>query len=924
MIRIELPVLMEKLNPLSKHAMEEAAAMCVSQEGAEITVAHLLFNMLDTPYSDLRIILEQAQLDHLELKNLLGVSIAASKQNSMGGYPSFSPLLIELLQDAWLLASTEFQHSELRCGLLFLSVLLNISRYLTPQASEYLAPINRENLRNNFNQLTLKSVEAPRIASGQKSGKSASLLSAQESALDKYTHNFTQQARDQELDPVLCRDDELSLMIDILCRRRKNNPIVVGDAGVGKSAVIEGLAQRIVEANVPLKLQNVELLSLDLGALQAGAAVKGEFEKRLKGVIEEVKQSEQAIILFIDEAHTLIGAGNQEGGSDAANLLKPALARGELRTIGATTWKEYKKYFEKDPALTRRFQLVKLDEPTIDEAVHIMRGLSAVYESAHNVLISDDALQASAQLSARYISGRQLPDKAIDVLDTACARVGINLSTRPNQISRLEGKIHFCTLEIQRLVRQLDLGVDVESGRIEVLTQQQLELQEQVKSLSQAWLEQQQVVADIITLRQRIQALQSDTSSQSAAPLTNTETDIEAGVEELSTLMPKTVAASHEDSALDLAEQVLQAQEQFTPVLSLSDLIAQLEVLNATLADLQVDQVLVNPLVDRQQIASVIGDWTGVPINQMSNDQLTTITQLPALLGQEIKGQDNALAKVHRHLLTARADLRKTGRPQGAFLLVGPSGVGKTETVIQLTELLYGGKQFLTTINMSEYQEKHTVSRLIGSPPGYVGFGEGGILTESIRQKPYSVVLLDEVEKAHPEVLNLFYQAFDKGELADGEGRLIDCQNIMFFMTSNLGYQTIVDYAANPVELDEALYPELAAFFKPALLARMETVPYLPLEDHVLEDIISSKIDKLALLLTQRYKAQVDICSEVIERIRQLSNRSENGARMIESVIDGQVLPGLSLQILERLAQEAPISRIKLAVQDGAFASAVQ
>jgi type VI secretion system protein VasG len=892
---------MEKLSPLCKHAMEEAAVMCVNQQNAEITVAHILFVMLDTPYSDLRIILDQTKCEQLELKNLLGQSIANSKQNSVGNYPSFSPLLIELLQDSWLLACTEYQHAELRCGVFFLSTLLNANRYLTPDIVQYLSVINRETLRNNFAYLTMKSVETPQQSSSNKAAKNA--VDSALSVLEKYTTNFTQMATDKALDPVLCRDDEIALMIDILCRRRKNNPIVVGDAGVGKSAVIEGLAQRIIDGTVPSKLQNVELLSLDLGALQAGASVKGEFEKRLKGVIEEVKGSDKEVILFIDEAHTLIGAGNQEGGGDAANLMKPALARGELRCIGATTWKEYKKYFEKDPALTRRFQLVKLDEPSIEQAIHILRGLSSVYEQEHQVLISDDALQAAAQFSARYISGRQLPDKAIDVLDTACARLSINLSSRPNTISRLENEIRQHRTEIERLKRQQQLGVEVDDQRIEQLGVLIQQISENVDKLASDWSSQQKIVSKIIELRQQL--VNEQTSANQTAEETKIDTQPHGETN-------KEAAYEDEELIIDLLPQDKTAAIQ----LELIELNNQLEGLQST-------HILANAFVDSKQIASVIGDWTGIPINQMSTDQLTTITQLPQLLTEQIKGQEIALAKIHRHLLTARADLRKTGRPQGAFLLVGPSGVGKTETVIQLTKLLYGGKQFLTTINMSEYQEKHTVSRLIGSPPGYVGFGEGGVLSEAIRQKPYSVVLLDEVEKAHPEVLNLFYQAFDKGELADGEGRLIDCQNIIFFMTSNLGYQTIVDFADQPAQLDEQLYPQLADFFKPALLARMETVPYLPLQPAILKTIIKAKMKNLQTLLADRYKAEVQIAAEVTLLIRERADRSENGARMIESVIDGQLLPSLSLQILERLAAKQSISLIKLDVHDGQFSAGV-
>ena len=515
-----------------------------------------------------------------------------------------------------------------------------------------------------------------------------------------------------------------------------------------------------------------------------------------------------------------------------------------------------------------------------------MRGLSSVYESSHKVLISDEGLQAAVELSARYISGRQLPDKAIDVLDTACARVAINLSSRPYQVERLENELKQTDLEISRLKRQQQLSVSISEDRIPQLVSRKSEIENKLTEIEALWVEQRNVVNRIIEIRL---ALQQEMSKQ----------------------------------ALHSAVLKEAASDDFDESESLGEMTFELDQLNETLNSIQNDQILVNALVDKKQIASVIGDWTGVPVDQMSTDQLTTITKLPQLLANDIKGQGHALSKVHRHLLTARADLRKTGRPQGAFLLVGPSGVGKTETVIQLTNLLYGGKQFLTTINMSEYQEKHTVSRLIGSPPGYVGFGEGGVLSEAIRQKPYSVVLLDEVEKAHPEVLNLFYQAFDKGELADGEGRLIDCQNVMFFMTSNLAYQTIVDYSDRLGELDDAIYPELAEFFKPALLARMETVPYLPLGNQVLEQIISAKIENLAQLLSSRYKAKVEITDEVIPLIRSKANRSENGARMIESVIDGQLLPSLSLQILERLAANETVSVIKLDVLEQQFCSAV-
>src|SRR5690554_3149081 len=844
-IRVELPALIGRLNDISRQALEASAALCISRQGAEITPAHLLFKLLETPFSDVRQILEHTGINHQQLQPLVGDSLNGEPQTAEP-YPSFSPLLVELLQDAWLLASTELGHTELRSGAVFLALLMNADRYLMPRVAQTLVDINREQLRKQFDRLTEGSVERPQLT---ENGSAKPVADTDMDPLKRYATDFTKLAREQKLDPVVCRDAEIDQMIDILCRRRKNNPIVVGDAGVGKSALVEGLALRIVNGDVPDRLKTVELWTLDMGALQAGASVKGEFEKRLKGVIEAVKGSATPIILFIDEAHTLIGAGNSEGGSDAANLLKPALARGELRTIAATTWREYKKYFEKDPALSRRFQPVALDEPTPGEAVHILRGLRTVYEKAHQVLVADSALKAASEMSARYLAGRQLPDKAIDVLDTACARVSLNLSTPPRRLSHVRSELHQLAMEQDLLSREHALGQNVDTEREQELEQLIADLTAEAEALEQSWNDQRELVARLVEIREQL--------------LTGEQPGAEA------------------------------------------------------------DEPLVHARVDARQVAEVIADWTGIPVNRMTTDELEKITHLPAYLQAHIKGQDTAIDCLHQHLLTARADLRRPGRPMGAFLLVGPSGVGKTETVVQLSELLYGGRQFLTTINMSEYQEKHTVSRLIGSPPGYVGFGEGGILTEAIRQKPYSVVLLDEVEKAHPEVLNLFYQAFDKGELADGEGRLIDCKNVVFFLTSNLGYQTIVSHADQPSELEEALYPELAGFFKPALLARMEVVPYLPLGEDTLNRIVADKLQRLADQIKDRYQAEVELEEGLIEAIRSRATRSENGARMLESIIEGELLPPVSLALLNKLAAREPVTRVTLGVNENQFTGVV-
>ena len=870
MIQIDLPPLVKRLNLFSRQALEMAASECMSQQAAEITVSHVLIQMLAMPRSDLRVITRQGDIGMEELRQALTVENYTTAR-SADSYPAFSPMLVEWLKEGWLLASAEMQHSELRGGVLLLALLHSPLRYIPPAAARLLTGINRDRLQQDFVQWTQESAES---VVPDADGKGAGTMTdASDTLLARYAKNMTADARNGRLDPVLCRDHEIDLMIDILCRRRKNNPVVVGEAGVGKSALIEGLALRIVAGQVPDKLKNTDIMTLDLGALQAGASVKGEFEKRFKGLMAEVISSPVPVILFIDEAHTLIGAGNQQGGLDISNLLKPALARGELKTIAATTWSEYKKYFEKDAALSRRFQLVKVSEPNAAEATIILRGLSAVYEQAHGVLIDDDALQAAATLSERYLSGRQLPDKAIDVLDTACARVAINLSSPPKQISALTTLCRQYEAEIGQLEREIRIGLRTDSTRLDEIHAQYETTQAELQALDEAWRQQQTLVQEIIALRKGL--------------LEETETDTP------------------------------EAESEVSPAERLAQLSAELDALHNA-------QLLVSPHVDKKQIAAVIAEWTGVPLNRLSQNEMSVITDLPQWLGDTIKGQDLAIKHLHKHLLTARADLRRPGRPLGAFLLAGPSGVGKTETVLQLAELLYGGRQYLTTINMSEFQEKHTVSRLIGSPPGYVGYGEGGVLTEAIRQKPYSVVLLDEVEKAHPDVLNLFYQAFDKGEMADGEGRLIDCKNIVFFLTSNLGYQVIVEHADRPEEMHDVLYPVLADFFKPALLARMEVVPYLPLSRDTLATIIAGKLARLDNVLRSRFNAEVVIAPEVTDEIMQRVTRAENGARMLESVIDGDMLPPLSLLLLQKMAANAAITRINLGVAGGTFTADIE
>ena len=866
MIHIDIASVIGKLNEYCRHALEEAASLCIGQRGDEVTIAHILYKLAQNPYSDLRLILKQAQIPHERFLRNLSDSFVGN-DGGAGQYPAFSPLLIEAMQEAWLLSSLEDQSARIRSGSLFLAVLMNAGRYLPLNVIKQLDNINRETLRKNFKQILGGSAEATDAESqtGNADGGDPAKASDGETPLDQYGINFTQAARDGKIDPVLCRDDEIDLMIDILSRRRKNNPIAVGDAGVGKSALVEGLALRIVAKKVPQALQPVELWGLDLGAMQAGASVKGEFEKRLKAVIDQVKNAPKPIILFIDEAHTIIGAGNQAGGGDAANLLKPALARGELRTIAATTWSEYKKYFEKDAALSRRFQLVKLDEPSIEDSVHILRGLRSLYEQSHGVYITDEALSAAAALSARYVSGRQLPDKAVDVLDTAAARVTMAQDTVPKKLARLDNRQVQISAELDLLERERQHGRPIDAQRTEQLNQERETWEAEKAAIHQNWKQQKELVEKIIAARKQIEA-------QSAEE-----------------------ALDHDGGPL-------------------SALIEELETL-------QENDPLIHLEVDQKQIAAVIADWTGIPVNTLTGDSLERLRHLDGYLNDNILGQAAAIEKIHRHLLTAMADLKRRGTPLGAFLLVGPSGVGKTETAVQIADYLFGGKQFLTTVNMSEYQEKHSLSRLIGSPPGYVGYGEGGVLSEAIRQRPYSVVLLDEVEKAHPDVLNLFYQAFDKGEIADGEGRVIDCKNILFFMTSNLGFDAADAHQQEQALSEEQLGERLRGFFKPALLARMQTVRFDYLNDAAMDAIIGLRMSRLVKQFAERYKAPLEYGQDVIQALRDRCTQKENGARMLDAGIEGELLPPLSLQALSHVAGGDAIRRAVLAYDGEQFSA---
>lgn len=860
MIKINLAATLGALNDVSKLMLEESAAYAISCGESEVLPAHLLLKSLENPFSDVRFILNKLNISHEELTALL-LSKTQTSHTNIDSVPSFSPLLIEMLQEAWLLGSLEFEQTQIRSASIFLALTLNASRYLPTAVASYLNQINKETLRQSLLVFAKGSAESQTT---QENTAAPSAVRTDQSDLARFAENLTAKASAGNIDPVLARDKEIDLMIDILSRRRKNNPIVVGDAGVGKSALIEGLALRIVNKQVPPHLQNVELWSLDLVALQSGASIKGEFEKRLKSVIDFVKNSTTPIVLFIDEAHTLIGAGGSEGGNDAANLLKPALARGELRTIAATTWSEYKKYVERDPALSRRFQLVKVDEPSIEESIVILRGLKPLYEKAHGVYITGEALETVTKLSARYIAAKKLPDKAIDILDTACARVSTAKDTPPKRLSYLDNKIHEINVAIAEFDRDYQLGETVDSTVKTKLENQLTELAEEKNVLSSRFESQKALVEEILSLRTKLS-----------------------------------------DSETEYTEEERQ------------ELIAQLQAKKAEYEAIKPEECLIHAEVGSKQITAVIADLTGIPVNSMTGDELTKLTELPDILNDNIKGQSQAIEQIHKNLLTAMADLRRAGTPLGALLLVGPSGVGKTETAIQIAEHIFGGKQFLTTINMSEYQEKHTVSRLIGSPPGYVGYGEGGLLTEAIRQKPYSIVLLDEVEKAHPDVLNLFYQAFDKGELADGEGRLIDCKNILFMLTSNCGFDAANDQFA--VKSDEELRRSLLTFFKPALLARMQIVQYHYLTTDVMQRIVKAKLAKLEKLIAERYKATVTIAENILKHIEQQCEADTNGARLVDAILEGQLLPPLSLALLQRIARGEKMSNITINFEEGEY-----
>jgi len=874
MLTVDIKSLLNRLTPHCTRALEGAAGLCVSRTHYEVTVEHLLAKLIEEPQGDLPLILRQFGIDPATVQRGVEQTIERLHTGN-GGKPVFSPVLIQWFQDAWLISSIDLADDRIRSGALLGALLAKPLQLAEGNYVDTLRAISRDSLLQQFGGIVRDSVEN---AAAGKRPAAKEAAPAGTSALTKFCTDFTGKAAAGEIDPVFGRDLEISQMIDILARRRKNNPIVVGEAGVGKTAVVEGLALRIVQGDVPDLLRDVSILGLDMGLLQAGAGVKGEFENRLKSVISEIKASPKPIILFIDEAHTMIGAGAQAGSGDAANLLKPALARGELRTIAATTWSEYKKYFEKDAALARRFQPVKLDEPSVETAVLILRGLKDKYEEAHGVVVRDDAIIAAAELAGRYISGRQLPDKAVDLLDTSAARIKILLTSKPSAVEDLERSIQALEREKKALERDGLHGALIEPERKQGLEKQLDKLSAALNDLTVRWKNEQELAHRLVECRKELCLLAAQGSAEERT----------------------------------------------------KELKSEIAALTARLTELQAGSPLIRIEVDPDVVAKVVSDWTGIPLGKVLRDQANNVMNLENDLKKRIKGQDEAIRMIGETIRAAKAGLNDPSRPQGIFLLVGPSGVGKTETALAVADLLFGGDRFLTTINMSEFQEAHTVSRLIGSPPGYVGFGEGGVLTEAVRRQPYSVVLMDEVEKAHLDVVNLFYQVFDKGSLSDGEGREIDFKNTVLFLTSNLASDVVSQLcsgAERPTAgaLTAAIRPILSRHFKPALLARMTVTPFFLLDPSFMKEIVTLRLEKLAARLFESNKMQLTYAGEVVECIANRCTEVETGARNIDHIMRGTILPQLSEKILLQMGTGKLPAKVLLGVgKDGNFSFAFE
>ncbi|MCY3003863.1 MAG: type VI secretion system ATPase TssH [Planctomycetota bacterium] len=878
MASVNLRSLVGRLDETCRQSLEAAAGLCLSRTHYNVEVEHWLVKLVEAQGADLQLIAKHFGADAGRLAADLSRALDRLKTGNARP-PALSPALVELAKDAWMVASLDFEAAQTRSGHVLVALMQSegLAAHALAASPEF-EKIPLDALKRELAGITANSIESQKatsLDSGPAAPGARAAGSGRTPNLDQYTIDLTQRARSGHLDPVLGRETEIRQVIDILTRRRQNNPILTGEPGVGKTAVAEGFALKVVAGEVPPPLRNIAVRTLDLSLLQAGAGVKGEFENRLKGVIEEVKASPQPIVLFIDEAHTLIGAGGSAGQGDAANLLKPALARGELRTIAATTWAEYKKYFERDAALARRFQVVKVEEPSEEVAVQIMRGLAATMERHHGVRVLDEAIVDSVRLSMRYLSGRQLPDKSVSILDTACARVNLSQSATPAALEDCRRrKVQNETA--RTLLARENLASDAHGERLAALETEKVALDAEEKALTERWEKELALVKAVRTTREKLE--REFVKDSKEAPLSGEE---------------KKAAR------------------------------AELERLSKELRTLQGEEPLVHPAVDAQAIAEVISNWTGIPIGRMVSDQIQNVLALREKLEERVVGQSAALEALAQAIRTSRANLTDPSRPIGVFMLVGTSGVGKTETAIALAELLYGGEQNMTVINMSEFKEEHKVSLLMGSPPGYVGYGEGGVLTEAVRRKPYSVLLLDELEKAHPGVQDVFYQVFDKGQMKDGEGRDIDFRNTVILMTTNAGTDTIMSLWKDPetmpdaAGLAEALRPELLKFFKPAFLGRVSVLPYFPLSDKVLRGIIGLKLKKVAKRVEANYKAPFTWTPALVDAIAARCTEVDSGARNVDHILTRSLLPELAGEFLARLAEGTQIAGVEVDV-DGA------
>jgi type VI secretion system protein VasG len=907
-MHVNLRSLIGKLNPKTRNAVEAAAGLCLSRTHYDVEIEHFLLKLMDATDGDLAAILKHYEINRSRFAAELTESLDRLKTGN-ARTPSLSPSLIRMLTDAWTLGSVEYDSGQIRSGYAVLALTANeeLSRMFRDVSREF-QKVNVEDLRTKFHDIVATSSEDAAASTeagppGAIGDGAARKGDGKTPNLDQFTTNLTQRASDGLMDPVLGRDFEIRQVVDILTRRRQNNPILVGEAGVGKTAVVEGFAIRIAQGDVPPVLRNVTVHGLDLALLQAGAGVKGEFENRLKGLIEEVRSSPTPIILFIDEAHTMIGAGGAAGQGDAANLLKPALARGELRTLAATTWSEYKKYFEKDAALARRFQVVKVDEPDEPKCMVMMRGVVPFLEKHHRVRILDDGVHAAVRLSHRYLADRQLPDKAVSVLDTACARLALGQNSTPAPVEDVQRQLDDLAVQARVLSREQAVGGD-HSERLEFIAAQRVVLQERLDSLTKRWEQEGELVGRARALRERLEEL---VGARVASEADHGRTDGGEG--------EGPAAEAGAGGAVEAAEA---APADANP----DALRAELVAVNAELEELQGDEPLVPVNVDGELVGQVISGWTGIPVGKMLRDDLAVALELEQHLGQRIIGQDHALEIISHRIRTSRAGIEDPKKPVGVFLLVGPSGVGKTETALVLSDMLYGGERNLITINMSEFQESHTVSTLKGAPPGYVGYGEGGVLTEAVRRRPYSVVLLDEIEKAHPDVLELFFQVFDKGVMDDGEGREIDFKNCVILLTTNAGTDTLMKLCADPETMPrheglvKALKPELNQVFKPAFLGRTVIIPYFPVRDEALKTIIRLKVGRIQDRLRQSHHVELVLDEAVHDAIAERCTEVESGARNVDNILTNTMLPAVSKLLLHALVEENPPGAIRVGVGD--------